>query len=492
MNTNSRFRPLIPLLFSFLVAGCQTGGPAAAVNQFAQNNLSSFFSRTLDNGIPVVVKKSDVNRIRTLSISLKGQAMFTPPGRAGIEAVTLDMLTKGSRRYSYDRIRRMLYEMSSSISDFYNSFDYSSFNLFTLDKYFDELFPIFIDCFLDPAWDAAQFDKVVNDLKIKRKQDLTDPLGLAADRLHNRFFKGHPYLAPFGGSEETLSRLTLPIVMKYYDDFFRPERIMITAVGNYDPEDLFRKLNATIGKLPKKGISLPSVPPFAPMKDSSLLLEPFPASVGVGYVRGDTPIPPPTDGDYPALLIACSMLGDIFYQKIRIEHGAAYGMWANPFAFKANYLSITIYKTTVPEKVKHYIDDSIAVMARGKCLGVTVNSSAAAVENSASQPPPPSSYVDLNDALEFYKAQYINSYYQRQETNASITSQIITSLVSTGDFKSYLFLINRIDSVTADDIRRVVKKYLYQQPKMWIVVASQDLLDNINQADYLHFLGDIK
>jgi zinc protease len=492
--------------FSFLVvclvlcplclAGCQTGGAAGAAGQFARHNLPSLYARTLDNGIPLVVKKNDNNRVFSLVIGLRGHVMFTPSSQAGIEAVALQMLAKGTQSRSYDELQQLLFAKSSTIAAAPNSFDYSSFNLVTLDKYFDELFPVFIDCFLNPRWERQEFEKTVRDMKVKRQQDLTDPLGLAADKLHEQFFKGHPYLANFSGTEESLSRMSLEDVKKYYADTFAPERMCVVAVGNFNPDDLFRRLNAILGKLPRGGLSVPPVPPFAALADSTLILQPLASSVGVAYLRADTPVPSVDHTDYPALLIACAMLDDLLFQTVRIENGAAYGVWANPFSFKQNYMSLVVFKSAVPDKVKQYVDNAIAVLLHGKCLGARVSSSAADVEKkenaAGSSGGSAAVYQPIGEALGFYKAQYINQYFQKQETNTSIALQILSALVYKNDYRDYLYFIDRINSVTAAEVERVSKKYFYDQPKTWIMVSSQDILDKIDRAMFTRFLGEAK
>ena len=163
-------------------------------------------------------------------------------------------------------------------------------------------------------------------------------------------------------------------------------------------------------------------------------------------------------------------------------------MWAYPYAFKENYASIVIYKTTVPEEVKEYIDNAIAVLLSGQSLSASV--SVSSEDSGSTVLGDTGDFVDIEETLEFYKAQYINKYYESQQTNSSIASQIAGSIVYAGDYKDYLFLINKINNVKKEDIIRVIKKYLYEEPKMWIVLGSEDLINKVNEEDFLNFLGD--
>jgi zinc protease len=486
MKNRIAYFPLIFIVFSLFF--CKTS------DNFVERKDQAFLRYTLNNGIPLVIKKNKSNRIYALSIGLKGQVLYTPYQKAGMEGITLQLITKGSQNYSYEVLQKIFFEKSSALSAFYGSFDYSAYSLFTLDKYFDELFPIYMDCFLHPAWDEKQFKLVLSDMKIKYQQEMSDPYARMVTKLHDLFFKSHPYLAYFGGTEESLQNITLDDVKNYFKTTFAPERMYVVAVGNFDEKMLLARLNETLGALPRKGFQAKEVPPFAKMSQAELYLESFPASQGVAFVRADFPIPGSGHKDYPALVLACAMLDDLMFEIVRIQHGAAYGMWINPFSFKENYASIVIYKTAVPEKVKNYIDQGIALMLKGQCLGAKIVTSAAGkggIGDTVNPALKQGSFVPIQDALEFYKAQFITGYYGAQESNSSIAAQILVSLIYSDDPGAYLDFVEKIKTVTSPDIIRVVRRYFYDEPKMWIVLSSDDVLKKINREDYLRFLAEV-
>ncbi|MBN1799836.1 MAG: insulinase family protein [Spirochaetales bacterium] len=480
---------ILIVLFIISFLSCKTS------DNFVEQNRQNIARLMLKNGIPLIIKKNENNRVFSLLIGLKGNVIYTPEGKAGIEGITLQMLTKGSEAYSYEALQRILFEKSSGISAFYGSFDYSAFSLFTLDKYFAELFPLYIDCFLHPAWDEEQFKLVLNDMKIKYQQEMNDPYSRLVTKLHDYFFKAHPYLAYFGGTAESLKNITLQDVKNYYKKTFTPERMYVVAVGNFDEQLLFDQLNGSLGELPLPAEERPEphVPSFSKLAQSELYLEPFAASQGLAFVRADFPAPDRNHPDYPAVVLASAMLDDLLFELVRIQHGAGYGVWAYAFGFKENYASIVVYKTTVPEKVKRYIDTAIGYMMQGRCVGAKVSASAAGKGGIGAGDDPELSqgkFVPIADALEFYKAQFITSYYGAQATNSSIASQILSSLIYSDDPISYLYFVEKIKAVTERDIVRVIKKYFYEQPKMWMVLSSDDVLEKINKQDYMHFLGE--
>jgi zinc protease len=450
--------------------------------------LPSLSISYLDNGIPVIIKKNEANRTLTIKTILLGHVSLTPKEKAGLEAVTLTMLVRGSQKYSYENVKRILFEKSSTISPFFQSFDMTSFDLITIDKYFDELFPIYADAFLHPRWNHEEFPRVMNDFKMSKQEAENDAYSRTVIKLHEKLFEGHPYAASWEGVGNSLESITLNDVTKYYESTFSSGRIFIVAVGNFDTKTLLAKLNSSFGMLPKKKFTLPDVPLFSGKIKSNLLLESFEESKDLAYVRGDYALPPQGNTDYPALMVTFNLLNDILFEIIRTQNGACYSVWAGTHGFKANYGNITVYKTAVPGKVKHYIDDSIAVLLRGQCLAGKVSASSEGKGGIGKDVPiseQRDTFVPIAEALPFYKIQSITHYYSGQQTNSSIAAQIASSVVYRNDFRDYLLLSDRINAVTPEDIIRVTKKYLTNNPTFWIVLGSSGILRDVRRDDYL-------
>jgi predicted Zn-dependent peptidase len=189
--------------------------------------------------------------------------------------------------------------------------------------------------------------------------------------------------------------------------------------------------------------------------------------------------------------MAFNLLNDVLFEIVRTRNGASYGASVTMHGFTASYGDITIYKTTVPGKVKPLVDQAISVLASGKSMGGNVNASAAgksgigtAAEVQASP------FIPIADALPFYKAEFVTQFYSGQETNTSIASQIASSLVYHGDYRDYLLVMDRIQAVTADDVVRVTKQYLMGNPVLWIALGDPSLLASVKKDDFLKFTGN--
>lgn len=439
------------------------------LGSYAQENLDSFSTTVLTNGIPVIIKKNPANRVFSVKTVFMGHTMFTPVEKAGLEAITLEMLIRGSTSYSYEDVLKLLYETSSGIYAQTGSYDTTSFDLNTLDQYFERLFPVYIDLLLNPRWDEKEFGQVVSDFNIVLSRSMADPYAEAVRRLHADMFEGHPYAAEPGGTEASLKAITRDEVMNYYTRLLSPERMFIVAVGNFDETALIEKLEKTVGALPVTGLTVPEVPPYNAKR--GVLITPFAASEGVAHVRADFPLPKAGSKEFRTVSLAFSMLDDVLFEIVRAREGACYSVWSRAYGYKSPFGSLVVYKTGVPQKVKSYVEESIQVLLDGKCLAADSSETGTA-------------FIDIDKALDYYKAKYINAYFLSQQTNASIASQIASSVIAYGDYRAYLLLPDDVASISKADILSVMERYLKNPPASWVVLGGEDVIAGMDSADF--------
>ncbi len=464
---------------------------SGAINDFARENLESFTAARLKNGIPVIIKRSSTNRILTLKAVFTGHVSYTPLDKAGLEAVMLTMLTRGSAHFPYADVQRTTFETSSAIVPRYGSYDLTSLDLVTIDTYFPRLFPLYADALMHPSWNAEEFPRVLSDFKLEKQQAETDPFSSAVARLDEKFFAGHPYAASWAGVGDSLDRISVDDLRAAWSRAMTSGRIYLIAVGEFDPKSLLPMLEDTFGSLPVSAAARPEVPPFQGTVTPDLILSPFPRSEGLAYVRGEFAMPAPDSPDYPASLVAFNLLDDILFEILRTRNGACYSVEANVDGATASFGDITVFRTTVPGKVKPLVDQAIAVLASGHSMSGNVTVSAAGKSGLGSAADAKAeAFVSVADALPFYKLKFLTQFYSGQQTNRLIASQIAGSIFYHGDYRNYLLLTDRIGAVTAEDVVRVAKRYLVDNPVLWIVLGDPALLKDVKKDDFMKYTAN--
>jgi zinc protease len=289
------------------------------------------------------------------------------------------------------------------------------------------------------------------------------------------FFEGHPYAVAPEGTTETLAGIDLDAVEAWYGTAFSANRMFVVAVGDFEPDSLRRELEAGVGTIPDRAFPLPRPAPAFDYGSgiSTLTKREFPQSKGIAYLRGDFAAPGPEDKDFMALNIGMKMFADLLLNVVRDKYGAVYSPGAYIRDSLANYGSITMYKTKAAGKIKSYIDEAAADLARGMVLSVDPTVSDGARPR-----------MSVEEALPAYKAKYANALFQGQSTNAQVASRIAKSVISAGDCRAWLLDFDRIESVTAVELRAAIAKYVAGGRIDWVVLGSADAILPAVDVDY--------
>jgi len=437
-------------------------------NSFVERNLETFHEFKLKNGIPVVVKLSKYSRLRSVVLTLQGGKDLVPENKAGLDAVTLKLMNMESKKYP-EIIRRSILKKSSAAIGAGDAIDFSSYSLKTIDSYFDETFDLYADLFLNPVLSQKYFDEIITNMKNAYRSDLTDGYARVSKALNLDFFKNHPYFS-YLYNIETLNNITLEEVRAFYKENYSASRIAIFAVGNFDVENLKNKLNNSFGELqkgtpfdtPEKDFKIPEFPP--------LILDPYTElNKNTAYVRGNFATVPVTHPDHWAVVIASNILSDILSNIIRTQNSMVYSVWSNTYGKRSNYANISAYRTNDPVKVIDLIKESIDIAASGKCLSPYKG-------NGGSD-----DYVPISEGLEFYKASSSTKYFSGLRTNQAIASKMAASYIKTGDYTAYLKTMDKINAVSAEEVKAAIINHFKNNSIWWAVTAHPDIIEKLKK-----------
>jgi zinc protease len=447
------------------------------LSAFAKENLPSFATFTLSNGLPVIVKKNAANRVEHIALVIRGGSAAASVEKAGIEQLALKTMARGSGKYSYEDIQGLLDETSSAIGSS-TGFDYSSYSLTTLDKYFARLFPVWVDTLVAPSFKQGDFDQELSNMKLALDAKEQDPWQKTGLEMNKILFMGHPYAASFDGTQASLAAAKLDDIKAWYGSRISANALFIVAVGDFDPVSLRKELESAFGKLPSSGASLPAAVQSLNRPGLGTLAKiEFPQSRGMGYVRGDFAAPAYAESDYMALSLGMKTFSDLLFNIVRDKYGAVYTPGAYIRGFGANYGSITLYKTKQPGKAKAYVGEAAAILASGKAI---------AIDPDASK----DGFAPLEEVLEATKAQFVNQLYASQATNAAIAGSIAASVINTGDYRSYLLDVDRVGEVTSAQVKAAVDKYVLKGHIDWVALGSADVLIAAQPSDFEGFGRD--
>ncbi len=449
-------------------AGAPEAGDAAA-GPFYEQNIRDFEHRTLSNGIRLIVKRNPASRVLNLKLVIRGGSSLVPSAKAGLEAVTLSLLSRGSASYPYGTVLETEHRTSSGVSSA-SGYDYSTYDLNCIDKYLPELLDIYLDGFLRPAFDPERFRDVMNEAALAMESRMGNPDQRGRFVGTQAIFTGHPYESDPSGTPSSLENITLEDVRACHRSMLNAERLFLVAVGNYDADDLASKLEAALGSLPRAAFSPPAL--AAPKTSGPVILEPHTASENVAYIQGYFRIPGPADRDYIPFAVAADMLNDLLFNIVREKYGACYSLRTTFRPGAASYGTLWIYQASDIEGVRRYVREAAEMLASGSLI--------------RSKDTATGEYVlaSVADRLPAYRNKYVNSVFAIQKRNADVSAQIARGLVYAQDPADYLRYPDRIKAVTPADVQRVYKTWFLGQSFRWVVVSDEEGLKRVPVEEY--------
>jgi zinc protease len=296
-------------------------------------------SRAPTEDLEVVLMSVPADPTVSFSLSFAVGSQDDPPGKEGLAFLTGEMLADAAtQKRSLDQILEALYPLASS----YNIRVDRERTTLTGRTHRDNVaafFELFSDAFLEPAFKAADFERVksdaINDLENTLRFSSDEELGKAA--LEDFVFRGTRYAHPSEGTVQGLRSISLDDVRAFYKSRFTASSALVGVGGGYDDATVAR-FKSAVGKLPAGAApAAPAIEPAA-ISGRSVVLIAKPgadSSISFGFPidvhRGER--------DFYALWIANSWLGEHrnqashLFQVIREHRGLNYGDYSYIEAF---------------------------------------------------------------------------------------------------------------------------------------------------------------
>lgn len=424
----------------------------------AKNTEKQFEYYELENGIPVIINNTDSSQVVTLDIVVKGGKALLTPEFSGLEEMLFNMMTVGSKKYTYNDIKQIQYLTSTGFTaEAMNNG--SCVGITTLDYYFDQAFDMLIDGFLNPTFDPEGYQVLQTVMIQQLQQTMQDPMSILLNTMYDSVYEGHPYEAQSTVTVDSFQNMTVENMQKLLPQVYNANRIAIVAVGNLDGKALVEKLNSTIGTIEGNEFIMPEIPEISPSGEA--VISGSPAAQGTGFVTCALKGPAAGSKDEMANRLAANMFSEILFNIVRENYGAVYSINAQYTGSKAAFNYILGYMVSDLENFTTYIDEAEKIMSQGNLISGR-NATTGEFE-----------FSPIEDRLEGYKNTYLNSKFYGEQTNSAIASSMARSLLNFDDAEEYLHFTQKVRSVTAEEIVAVFNTYWTTENIQWFAVTGQ-------------------
>jgi predicted Zn-dependent peptidase len=205
----------------------------------------------LPNGMRVVTEHMPNVRSVSVGIWIGTGSREESPQDTGISHFIEHMVFKGTKNRSAEQIARSVDSIGGGL-DAFTSKELVSYNVKVLDEHLPEAFDVVADLVRNPLFQEADIEKEKGVILEELKMEVDNPEYLIHEIFSSNFWKGHALGRPILGTKQTIRAFDRDKVEKYYQQFYTPSNILITAAGNLEHRKLVNLAEQYFGDLKRR------------------------------------------------------------------------------------------------------------------------------------------------------------------------------------------------------------------------------------------------
>lgn len=203
----------------------------------------------LPNGLRVVLQQTDFAPVVSMALWVTVGSADEKPSETGLAHVFEHMIFKGTERRGVGQIAAEVEDAGGEINAF-TSYDQTCFYINLGKDEYRQGLDILADAIQNAAFDrtelANEIQVILEELALYRDV----PEAHLAEQAMARTFRVHPYGRPIIGLEEVLNKLRRADIMRFYHRHYRPDRMVLSVVGDFPLAQIKASITRLFGKMP--------------------------------------------------------------------------------------------------------------------------------------------------------------------------------------------------------------------------------------------------
>jgi predicted Zn-dependent peptidase len=312
---------------------------------------------TLKNGVRVISEEMGHVRSVSLGVWIRTGSRRETSEENGISHFIEHMLFKGTKNRSAEEIARSVDSIGGGL-DAFTAKEMVSYNTKVLDEHLPVAFDVLADMVRNPLFREEDIEKEKGVILEELKMEVDNPEYLLHDIFSSNFYKDHPLGKPIIGSKDTIRGFDREMIGSYFQRYYSPSNILITAAGNLNHAQLVELARQHFEDLPINGKLAPEV---APVPHARLVFRNKTSLEQTHLYMGVPAYPFPHE-----LRFACYTLNTILgggmssrlFQNIREKQGLAYAVYSELSMYRDTGC-MAIYAGTAVETCRQVIDSIV-------------------------------------------------------------------------------------------------------------------------------------
>ena len=417
----------------------------------------------LDNGQTVVIQEVKNNPIVTIDTWIKTGSIDEDDSNNGVAHFLEHLFFKGTKNHEPGEFDQIL-ETKGAITNAATSKDFTHYYVTIPSKDFDLAMELHGDMMMHPLIPRNEMEKERKVVLEEINKDLVSPTRILQENLNSMMYTNHPYKRKVIGRSDVIETITRDQVLNFYNAHYSPSNMITIVVGDVDTNHALERIKEVFNAEYKKQTKT-IYPKESQLTTQQKKVEYIKTESGymvIGF-RG-TPI---DDNDSYALDVLSTILGDgrssVLNQVLKEKKRLAFSVDAGNSTFRDDGI-FYISANFEPEKCKQVQSAIFDEIKKIQDKGVTDE--------------------QLGLAKNIIER---NTYYSR-ESITNIATEIGYTMALTNDIKFYDTYLDKIKSVSKDEVKRVANKYLGEN-KSAVSIILPESSKNIPVANKTQNLG---
>jgi zinc protease len=203
----------------------------------------------LSNGLVVLTKEVHTSPIVTSMLWYRVGSRNEELGHTGKSHFLEHMLFKGTDRFKKGEID-LLTLKNGGANNAFTSHDFTAYYFNFASDRWEIALEIEADRMVNCAFDPEEFEAEKKVVIEELKTGLDSPWGLLLQEQEATAYKVHPYRNPIVGWLPDVERATVEQQQAYYRRYYHPNNAALALVGDFDSEDVLRKVDRAFGSIP--------------------------------------------------------------------------------------------------------------------------------------------------------------------------------------------------------------------------------------------------
>ncbi|HKF56251.1 MAG TPA: pitrilysin family protein, partial [Blastocatellia bacterium] len=241
---------------------------------------------TLPNGLTLLLMERRQLPLVSFHLIVKTGSVADRTGKEGLAAVTAELLRKGTKARTADKISEELDFVGATFGTSSNP-DYSTASAEFVKKDLASGLDLLADMLMNASFPQEEVTKALG-RRIDGIKSAKDQAQAVIRTYFNSYLYGaHPYGRPTGGDEKSLAAITRDDVAGFYRDYYVPDNSILAIVGDFNAAEMERTITEKFGQWQSKPVAAIKLPEPVAVKGKKLLLVDKPDSVQTFFILGN-------------------------------------------------------------------------------------------------------------------------------------------------------------------------------------------------------------